>query len=96
MRLTQPADRIDHAEIAAALRSGANVAALVRELARAHNVSFHASPDDAFAAAVSRLSDAEVQPDDTEDLLVALTRARIISNADSVALHALHLDQTAG
>jgi phosphoglycolate phosphatase-like HAD superfamily hydrolase len=43
--------------------------------AHAHGVSFTASPLDAFTAAASRLSDAEVRPDETEDLLVALAPA---------------------
>lgn len=96
MSLAQPADRTDHLDIAAALRSGANVAALVRDLAHAHSVSSAASPVDMFAGAVSRLADADVQTDETEDLLVALTRAGVISSTDSMALHATHLRQTAG
>ena len=96
MSLTRAADHIDHLDIAAALRSGANVAALVCDLARIHGVSFTASPLDAFAGAVSRLSDAEVRPDETEDLLVTLARAGIITSGDSMALQAAHLRQTEG
>jgi hypothetical protein len=76
--------------------SGANVAALVRDLTRAQGVSFTASPLGAFAGAVSRLSDAEVRPDEIEDLLVAFARAGIITSADSMALQAAHLRQTEG
>ncbi|HUB48228.1 MAG TPA: hypothetical protein VMB73_24890 [Acetobacteraceae bacterium] len=96
MSPTRVADHIDHLDIAAALRSGANIAVLVRDLACAHGVSFIASLLDAFAGAVSRLSDAEVRPDETEDLLVALARAGIITGADSLALQVAHLRQTAG
>jgi len=96
MSLIYAADRIDHLDIAAALRRGVNVAALVRDLAHAHGVSSAANSLDAFAGAVSRLSDADVRPDETEDLLVALARAGIISSADSMALQAAHLRQTAG
>ena len=52
MSLTRAADHIDDLDIAAALRSGANVAALVRDLTRAQGVSFTASPLGAFAGAV--------------------------------------------
>ena len=96
MSLTRAADHIDDLDIAAALRSGANVAALVRDLTRAQGVSFTASPLGAFAGAVSRLSDAEVRPDEIEDLLVAFARAGIITSADSMALQAAHLRQTEG
>jgi hypothetical protein len=93
--LARPADRTDHIDITAALRSGSNIAVLVHDLAHAHGVSFTDSRVDALASAVSRLSDAEVQSDMTEDLLVALARADIISSADSLTLQAMHLRQTA-
>ena len=96
MSLAHVADHIDHLDIAAALRSGANVAALVRDLARANGISFTAGPLDVFAGAVSRLSGAEVRPDETENLLVALARAGIITSAASMALQAGHLRRTAG
>ena len=95
MSLARPAGRTDRIDIAAALRSGANVAGFVRDLAQAHGVSSADSTLDTFARAASRLSDAEVQTDETEDLLVALVRAGIITSTDSMALQAAHLRQTA-
>ena len=48
------------------------------------------------AAAASRLSDAEVQPDETADLLLAIYRAGVISNDENIALYNAHLRQTIG
>lgn len=80
-----------------AARSGRiSVAAFAQQLARAHEIRPAEAVLDTFADAASRLSDAEVCPDATEDLLVALARAGIISTADSMALQAAHLRQTAG
>ena len=44
MNLTRAADRIDHLDIAAALRSGANVAALVRDLGARPRRLLHRQP----------------------------------------------------
>lgn len=60
-------------------------------LARQHGVAYEPTPEDAFAADVSRLSDAEVVPDAIEDLLQALTRAGIITHSQRFALHATYL-----
>ena len=60
-------------------------------LARLHGVTYQPSPADAFAADVSRLSDAEAVPDAVEDLLQALTRAGTVTHGQRFALHAIYL-----
>lgn len=65
----------------------------IRATAHQHGVSYAESPLDRFAAAVSRLSDADVQFDQTEELLLALARAGIVSNMQSFVLHAAYLRQ---
>jgi len=44
----------------------------IRALARRHGVAYEPAPLDAFAADVSRLSDAEVPGDEIADLIVGL------------------------
>lgn len=60
-------------------------------IAKRHGISAANAPIDAFAAAVSRLSDAEVHPDVTQDLLTALGRAGILAGHDVTMLLAAHL-----
>lgn len=67
MSLARPADRIDHIDIAVALQSSDNVAASVRLAAHAHGAASTDSPVGVFARFASRLSNAEVQTDETED-----------------------------
>jgi hypothetical protein len=66
----------------------------IREAARRHGVRFREAPVDTFAAAVSRLSDAAVQLDQTEQLLLALARAGVVSDTQRFALHAAYLRQS--
>lgn len=85
-------DRTD-AELAAAMRGAVPVEGFVRRLAERHGIAYAAAPTDAVAAAISRLSDAEHQPDGTEDLLLALARAGVISPEERLELHAAYLRQ---
>ncbi|OYV24660.1 MAG: hypothetical protein B7W99_01190 [Rhodospirillales bacterium 20-58-10] len=75
------------------MNDGTNIAAFARDLAARHGVTFADNALDRFATAVSRLSDAEVQPVATEDLLVALARAGVISTHDGLVLHDAYLRQ---
>ena len=73
---------------------GTRTASIVETLlgfARQHGVAYQPTPDDAFAADVSRLSDAEVVPDAVEDLLHALTSADVITRGQRFAPHAIYL-----
>lgn len=77
-----------------AIAGKTKAATWVRDTARRHGVTFAETPVDAFAAAVSRLSDAGVQLDQTEQLLLALARAGIVTDAQRFALHAAYLRQS--
>jgi hypothetical protein len=55
------------------------IAKWVRSTASERGISFRRMPADRFARAASRLSDAEADLDQVEELLVALRRAGVIS-----------------
>jgi hypothetical protein len=55
------------------------IAKWVRSTAGERGISFRRMPADRFARAASRLSDAETDLDQVEELLVALRRAGVIS-----------------
>ena len=93
---------MDHPEVAFAtpdtdvdrvIGSGANIAAWVRTTARHHSITFAPGPVDAFADAVSRLSDAGVLLDSVEQELLAIERAGIVTGRQGVLLHAAYLRQ---
>lgn len=96
MSLAHTTAEISQADLDAARSGRISVSIFARQLAHAHKIEAATGHLDTFAAAASRLADAEVCPDATEDLLVALVRAGVISSADSMALQAAHLHQTAG
>jgi hypothetical protein len=73
-----------------------DVAAEVAELARRHDVAYRPTETDALAWHISRLSDAEVEPDDTQNLLVALVRAKVITSQESMRLLGEHLRGLSG
>ncbi|MCL2714855.1 MAG: hypothetical protein FWD68_09810 [Alphaproteobacteria bacterium] len=65
----------------------------IRELARTHGVTAERLPIDDWADDISRLSDAEVESDEVEDLLVNLERAGVIDGATGLDLYAEYLRQ---
>ncbi len=85
--LALPAQRLD----AVPCPRTTSIVETILGFARQHGVAYEHTPDDAFAADVSRLSDAEVMPDAVEDLLQALTRADVITHGQRFALHAIYL-----
>jgi len=68
----------------------------IRTLAKQHGVSAESTSLDAFAANVSRLSDAEVPGDGVADLVVALKRAGVLDGSQATSLYGDHLAQTRG
>lgn len=72
-----------------------NVAGTVASLARLHGVTADAEPIDEFVGAAARLSDAEIELDDTEMLMVKLQRAGVINDQQGFALHVAYLHQKA-
>lgn len=72
----------------------ASAAETIRALARRHGIAYQPTPLDAFAADVSRLSDAEVPQDEIADLVVALERAGVLDSDQAIDLYGNHLAQT--
>lgn len=72
------------------------IAAFVRSLAAEHGIAYRPTALDALAAAITRLAYAETAPDETADLLLTLTRAGVIDEQKSFALHAAHLRERDG
>jgi hypothetical protein len=65
----------------------------IHKLAQDHNISHQHSPLDRWADNISRLSDAEVELDETQWLLIELSRAKIITGQDRVALGMRYFDE---
>ena len=65
----------------------------VRQLARKNRVQYKPASTDALAATFARLSDAEHNPDEIEHLLLALSRAGIITRQARFKLHTAYLKQ---
>ena len=86
--LALPDSDVDHV-----IAQGADIAAWVRATARHHSITFKAGPVDAFADAVSRLSDAGVLLDFVEQELLAIERAGLVTGRQGVLLHAAYLRQ---
>jgi hypothetical protein len=60
--------------------SSLSIAKWIHAVARQHGVSIRREPLIDFARSVSRLSDAEIDLDEVEELLIALRRAHVISD----------------
>lgn len=65
----------------------------VAALARRYGVVYAKTDNDALADVITRLADDDVRTDETEDLLVALKRARVIDGPTMVSLLGRHLDE---
>lgn len=76
-----------------ALAGSTNIAAFAELLVRKHQVDATPSAIDEWADDVSRLSDAEVHFDGTEEQLVALVRGRVLTTDQALRLQVLHLRQ---
>jgi hypothetical protein len=76
-----------------AIHGAGGVAAWTLATAKHDGIVEKAEPVDAFADAVSRLSDAEVDLDPIERLLLAIERAGVIDGRQGVLLHAAYLRQ---
>ncbi len=80
----------------AAASTPATAADQIRALAQLHGVSAEPTTLDAFAADVSRLSDADVPRDEIADLVVALKCAGVLDSGLAASLYGDHLAQTRG
>ncbi len=81
------------ASLADALDGRTDITAWIRATAQQAGVTAAVQRIDVFANAISRLSDAGVQLDGIEQLLLALDRAGIVTGRDAVRLHAAYLRQ---
>jgi hypothetical protein len=66
----------------------------IAELARRHRVMYVRDGNSALAEVITRLSDDEVKPDETEKLVIALGRANIIDDSTAVTLLGRYFDET--
>jgi hypothetical protein len=76
-----------------AIHGAGGVAAWARATAERYSIRAQTEPVDTFADAISRLSDAEVDLDPTERLLLAIERAGIVDGRQGVLLHIAYLRQ---
>jgi hypothetical protein len=84
---TQPID-LEHA-----IHGAGGIAVWTRATAEHPGLVAQTEAVDTFADAVSRLSDAEVDLDPIERLLLAIERAGIVDGRQGVLLHAAYLRQ---
>ncbi|MBN6739839.1 hypothetical protein JKG47_04695 [Acidithiobacillus sp. MC6.1] len=70
-----------------------NLSEYIIALAEKRGVRYVKTANDALADVVTRLSDDEVDTDDTEDLIVALRRANAIDGSTMVSLLGNYLDE---
>jgi hypothetical protein len=76
-----------------AIHGAGGVAAWARATAERHSIVAQTEPLDTYADAISRLSDAEMDLDTIERLLLAIERAGIVDRRQGVLLHAAYLRQ---
>ena len=72
------------------------VRAFIANLAKRHGVTYVKTGYDALADVITRLSDDEVKPDETENLVVALRRAKVIDGSTMVTLLGRYFYETRG
>jgi hypothetical protein len=70
------------------------LSAWIADLAKRHGVAYERTPSSALAEVVTRLSDDDVKPDATEQLVIALRRANVIDGAEMVTLLGRYFDET--
>jgi hypothetical protein len=71
--------------------SGSSTAALIRDLAAAHRVSYTPTRVDALAGHITRLAGNSIDLDEIECMLIALQRAGHITRNELVHLQARYL-----
>lgn len=82
---TTPESSVFSEQEIAAIAQGSpeNKAVWVKATSNHRGLFFRLRPSDLFASAAARLSDAEVEFDETERLLIALERARVITSSNA-------------
>jgi len=69
------------------------LSAFIADLAKRHGVVYVRDGSSALAEVISRLSDDEVKPDETEKLVIALARANIIDGSTVLTLLGRYFDE---
>ncbi|MGN8119204.1 hypothetical protein [Labrys sp. 22185] len=59
----------------------------VRRLARQHGVTYTPGPRDAWAGKVTELAGDAIEPDEIRDLILALQRAEVVTQAEAMQLN---------
>jgi hypothetical protein len=75
-------------------QTATSTAALIREMAAKHRVTYSPTQSDLLANHITRLSSDTVRLDDVEHLLIALQRAGHITREQLVQLQARYLRET--
>jgi hypothetical protein len=70
-----------------------NIREFVINLAREHGVKYTPTRADVMAGVITRLSGDDVEQDDIDDLIVALSRAHIIDGDEFVTLIGRHFEE---
>jgi hypothetical protein len=86
-------DKKNIAMIAVQTTSHLTAAQTIQQLASQHGIVHHHSQLDEWGDTISRLSDSEVELDETQWLLVELNRAGILTGKDNTLLHAQYLQE---
>ncbi len=68
----------------------------VANLAKRHGITYVRTGSSALAEVITRLSDDEVKPDETEKLVIALRRAKVIDGSTMVTLLGRYFDEARG
>lgn len=70
------------------------IQAFVADLAGRHGIAYVRTGSSALAQVITRLGDDEVEPDETEKLIIALRRAGVIDGPAMVTLLGRYFDET--
>lgn len=68
--------------------------AFIADLASRNGVTYVRDGNSALAEVITRLSDDDVRPDETEKLVIALGRANVIDDVTAVTLLGRYFDET--
>ncbi len=70
-----------------------NLKAFIANLAKQHGVAYVRTGSSALAQVITRLSDDDAKPDESERLIIALRRAKVIDGPTMLTLQGRYLDE---
>jgi len=65
----------------------------ISELSKKHGVRYARTGSTVLAQAITRLSDDDIAPDDTEKLVIALKKAKVINGSEMLTLLGRYFDE---